>query len=107
MNDVDCMKAILDKHDAQIVFWTPVPQEADELRIFMCEKGISYCQNVLVKTLFEDGSGGVEVSMIIPQKTENGFGPAWSMSKYAKVHNMRVTHFMTFPDPPVETRGNK
>lgn len=103
MSDLDTFKAILAKHDAQIVFWTPVPQEQDELRGFMQEKGISYFQNVLVKMLFEDGSAGVDTSMIFLQETENGFEPAWSMSSYAKNQNARVTHFMRYPDPLVRT----
>lgn len=100
---MDGLQKILDEHDAQIVVWHKVP-DVEDYQHFMYRLGISFFQQLIVKTLFDDGSGSVDVSMLVPKATEDGsFIAVWEMSDYARRNNMKITHFMFKPKPPVGT----
>lgn len=100
---MDKLQAILDRHNVQIVVWNDVP-DVEDYQSFMWKNRLTFFQKVIVKTLFDDGSGCVDVSMLIPKQKETGeIIAVWDMSDYARNHNMKITHFMFKPKPPVGT----
>lgn len=100
---MDELQKILDEYDAQIVYWRPV-EDADDYTDFMYQNRLTYFEEVLVKTLFEDGSGSVQVSFLEPESDgHGGFLAKWHMTAYARKFNMKMTHWMPKPKPPVGT----
>lgn len=100
---MDKLQKILDAHDAQIVYWRPV-EDVNDYTEFMFQNGLTYFEKVIIKTLFDDGSGGVDISYLYPEADENGGVVAvWDMSSYARSHNMKITHWMPKPKSPIST----
>ena len=99
--ELDIQKA-LDECNAQIVQWQKVP-DTEGYSVFMYSNVIAPFERLIVKTLFSDGSGSVDISYLIPTKGEDdGIIMVWKMSDYARANDMKITHYMKLPKPPVK-----
>lgn len=108
MFEFDDLRQIMDEHNTQFGVWIPVPEDIDNLFSYMREDGIGFFEDVWVYRLFNDGSGSVTISHLIPvAEVGNGYHAEWEMTPFAAANGAKITHYMKRPLPPVEYRKEK